>query len=404
MNEEMNILYFGSVCRFESFEEINSSSSSTPSISTIVFESALIEGLYQLTKKIRIYSFPMFPVFPNNKYIFIKKNVEKLDCGCEVSWIPTINLYFFKQWSRKIYIRKVLKRWIKNNTGKKGVVLIYGINSFASPIILKECNKAGIKCCVIVPDLPRHMYSNTDAKPKFFKLKMKYLQKAIKVQSSFDGYVYLTEKMSEEISMEKPYVVIEGIANTIQNKKRSVKLEKKKSIMYAGGLEEKYGVLNLIEAFEKSNFSDMELWLFGDGSLQETIEYKALINHKIKYFGRVSRDVIIDYEKRSSLLVNVRNNNDEFTKYSFPSKMIEYMLSGTPLLTTKLEGIPNEYYDYVFSIDNTDVENLSNKFNEIFTISEQKMNEFGESAKKFIIENKTPLIQAKRIYKLLKSL
>ena len=101
-------------------------------------------------------------------------------------------------------------------------------------------------------------------------------------------------------------------------------------------------------------------------------------------------------EIQASLLLNLRNSIDEYTKYSFPSKMIEYMLSGTPLLTTVLSGIPQEYYSFVYSVDNNDSKNIALFIDEILSDKEQLYN-LGESAKKFVEENKNCFVQAKKI-------
>ena len=69
-------------------------------------------------------------------------------------------------------------------------------------------------------------------------------------------------------------------------------------------------------------------------------------NEKIKYFGVIDFESILLRQKNTDLLINPRPSIDEYTKYSFPSKIMEYMASGTPVLTTKLSGIPMEYYDY----------------------------------------------------------
>lgn len=39
---------------------------------------------------------------------------------------------------------------------------------------------------------------------------------------------------------------------------------------------------------------------------------------------------VLKAQSESEILVNPRNDNNEFTKYSFPSKVIEYLGSGTP--------------------------------------------------------------------------
>src|SRR5690606_27241774 len=130
----------------------------------------------------------------------------------------------------------------------------------------------------------------------------------------------------------KPYIVIEGLANSKAEELLSVKstLVKKKSIMYAGALYEKFGLDILINSFMNLENDNIELWLFGSGDMEEKIRKYTTIDQRIKFFGRVDRTEILEYEKEATLLVNPRPSKEEFTKYSFPSKTIEYMASGTP--------------------------------------------------------------------------
>lgn len=265
-------------------------------------------------------------------------------------------------------------------------------------MLLKECKKYSVKCCAIIPDLPRDMYINDHSKMLKSLLKRKYLDKAIKVQSKFDGYIFLTESMNGVINSHNPYIVMEGIAET--NNSRLPLIEEKHNprvIMYAGGLYKKYGIMNLLDAFENANIENTQLWLFGDGDASKNIAERAKHNHQICFWGRVDRNIILEKEREATLLVNVRGGNQDFTKYSFPSKTIEYMLSGTPLLTTKLQGIPEEYYYYTYSLECNDVISLSNIIKEIMEKTDEELIEFGKRGQKFIIDNKNSVAQAKRI-------
>lgn len=68
----------------------------------------------------------------------------------------------------------------------------------------------------------------------------------------------------------------------------------------------------------------------------------------IKYFGVIPNDYVVNKELKATILINPRPTNEEYTKYSFSSKNMEYMVFGTPVLTTKLSGMPEEYYPYVY--------------------------------------------------------
>ena len=207
----------------------------------------------------------------------------------------------------------------------------------------------------------------------------------------------MTEAMRDVVSPEKPYIIMEGIANVDGNKSEVTPQTRSRAIMYAGRLHEAYGVMKLVDAFELLKDTDVELWLFGDGSAVEEIRKRAEVNQRIRYFGRVSRQEILNYEKKASLLVNPRSVQDEFTKYSFPSKTIEYMYSGTPLITTRLQGIPEEYFDYVFSAADNAPSMLAEKMEEVLRLSEEERAEFGSRAKRFIAEQKNAAVQSNRI-------
>lgn len=400
----MKILYFGTVCDLNVYEKFLSKCKSKPSVATIVFESSLLEGFKENGIDIDVYSCPMIPTFPNCKLLKWGNIKNNLVSGYECTWLKTINLPILKQLSRKLNGRSVIKKWIKSNSDKDCIVLTYGISPFLSKDILSLCKKHFVKCCAIVPDLPRDMYINLSHKSVITKLKDLYLKPTIKIQGQFDGYIYLTDAMSHVINKKKPYVVVEGILNEYAVDSININKPIARGIMYAGALNRKFGVINLLDSFEKADIPDTELWLFGDGNAVDEIKSRAKDNSKIKFFGHLHRDLILKYEKEASLLVNPRSCNDEFTKYSFPSKTIEYMYSGTPLLTTRLSGIPEEYFNYVFSIPDNSVECLEKAFHDIFSLSDEELTEVGEKAKCFVAEYKNPRIQTQRIVSFFKDI
>ena len=58
-----------------------------------------------------------------------------------------------------------------------------------------------------------------------------------------------------------------------------------------------------------------------------------------------------EYISSAAVLVNPRPNNEEYTKYSFPSKDIEYLLSGKPTVAFLLDGMPKCYQDFLYVVD-----------------------------------------------------
>ena len=134
----------------------------------------------------------------------------------------------------------------------------------------------------------------------------------------------------------------------------------------------------------------------------EIVDYQASYNYsanynKVKYYGMLLNDEIVKAELEADLLVNPRPTSEEFTKYSFPSKNIEYMGSATPLVTTVLPSMPEEYYQYVFLFKDESVEGYKRVLEEIIKIPSEQLKEKGRIAQQFILENKTNYIQTRKI-------
>lgn len=211
------------------------------------------------------------------------------------------------------------------------------------------------------------------------------------------GYVVLTEQMKERINPQKPAIVLEGHVDSdmeqIENK-LSEKYEKKVCI-YAGMLHKKYGIEKLVKAFIMANVTEAELHIYGDGDYAD--ELKSLNNKSVKYYGIVPNSVVVNEEIKATLLINPRPTNEEFTKYSFPSKNLEYMVSGTPLLTTKLPGMPEEYLDYVYIFDDETLEGMKNTLEKILSKSKEELHRKGTCSRKYVLMCKNNNSQASKI-------
>ncbi len=398
----MRILYIGTVCGLTEYEKILEGCKVKPSVATVVFETALIRGFSENQSDVEILSYPMIPMFPKSRKLVFGGKTEMIH-GYRSRWLKTVNLPFIKQWSRRVSACCAIKKWAKDNAGN-GVILSYSIPPFLVKDILRYSKKYSLKTVAIIPDLLKNMYINHKTSFLVSTVKQLYLNKSLKLQGEYDGYIYLTEAMREEITDNKPYMVMEGIYNATDVVAENNKESYSRAIMYAGGIHKKYGVLSLIDAFEQIPGADTELWLFGEGTAVDEVLERAGKDSRIKYFGRVTREEVLACEKKAVLLVNPRSTKEIFTKYSFPSKTIEYMASGTPLLTTRLEGIPKEYFDYVFSIEDNDVEQIKGALTDILHMTDDELRNVGKRAQRFVTENKSSKSQVERVLKFLKKL
>ena len=222
--------------------------------------------------------------------------------------------------------------------------------------------------------------------------------------SKFTHYVFLTEQMNIAINTHhRPYMIMEGLVDADIPVFDVKAKENKHVVLYAGGLHERYGLKMLVDGFIAANVENSELWLYGKGPFANLLPEYERKDSRIHYFGIQPNEVVVEAERKATLLVNPRPTHEEFTQYSFPSKNMEYMVSGTPLLTTKLPGMPEEYYPYVYLFDDETTESYSKKLNELLLLPSDTLDARGRKAQQWVLNNKNHIIQTKRLIKLLQN-
>jgi glycosyltransferase involved in cell wall biosynthesis len=77
---------------------------------------------------------------------------------------------------------------------------------------------------------------------------------------------------------------------------------------------------------------------------------------------------------------------------------MEYMASGTPIVTTDLPGMPSEYKNFVYIFNNETVDGMYNTLKTILSQSRLELHNFGHKAKQFIQTNKKYVFRRKGLF------
>ena len=205
--------------------------------------------------------------------------------------------------------------------------------------------------------------------------------------------------MATELEIgEDKYVVIEGICDlNLADVNKKTKNNKKIRILYTGGLEEKYGIISLLNAIELLDNDNIELHICGSGTAEKYLSTKAAQNSNIILHGKVSNKQAIQLQINSDILINPRTNEGDYTKFSFPSKTIEYLVSGTPMIGYKLDGIPDEYDKYITYVNGSTIDDLAYTINKLVSMGDECRVKLGKEARNFIIKHKNPIVQMQRV-------
>ena len=129
-------------------------------------------------------------------------------------------------------------------------------------------------------------------------------------------------------------------------------------MVYTGKLNERFGVKNLVDAFLGIRDPAYRLVLCGRGDCERYVKEMQQRDSRVCYLGQVPAAEAKAWVAKASVLVNPRQNNEVYTKYSFPSKNIEYLLSGNPVVAYKLDGMPEVYERFITMVKDDSVQAL----------------------------------------------
>lgn len=319
--------------------------------------------------------------------IAVAKHIFSVDNKSNSVSVPFCNIKFLKH---KSIEHSFVNEAVKLCDSDEYCILVYSLNATFLKAIKnikeKHCN---VKCIAVVADLPQFTSTDKNFLRRYYK-KMN-TERINEMMKYIDGYVLLTKQMADKLNINVPSIVMEGIAKNNPYTNQMQEKFSKKTVLYTGSLNKRYGVLHLIEAFKLIEDSDYRLLLCGMGDAEEEINKQSSIDSRIKLLGKVPHDQVLKLQCKSHVLVNPRKNDEEYTKYSFPSKTLEYLASGTPVVAYKLDGIPDEYDLFLRYPLNDTVDELKN------TIINVVENSVKNNGLKSFLEKKSNLEQTKRI-------
>lgn len=379
----ISVYYVGQILPVKFTESYPNLSSEIQDLAANVFYNSLLKGFSENGVKVTCAS-SIPKEYIHLDYIFDESGIEFLPRAYRHNTL----LRFL---SNIFGTLKQILRWTNRNTGDKYVVFdILRVGQSIGGLL--ACKLKGIKTIAVVTDYPGHrMDSSFSITDKLAKVMLK----------KYDYYVVLSEYMREEMAVDaKRCIIIEGIYNQSNEKSKYNETSNSRfTILYAGSLHYKYGIMELVRAVQQINYP-VCLRIFGNGEAAQEIENISKNDESICYCGVASHSNILAEERKADLLVNPRPTDEDYVKYSFPSKNMEYMASGTPTLLTKVGSLPSEYEKYAVVATNNSSSELKAKITDVI-VSKNKGDDYyknmGVKARKYILKNKNACTQAAKI-------
>lgn len=418
-----NYYFLTSLFPDEIYEDIIGASKGAISNANNELQWSLVSGLSTYCTNISLINFPNIGAYPL-KYKKLYMNGSEINyqgkkLGNSYSFI---NIIYIKHFFKYLEVLRILRNELSSDKKLiKHIIFVYDLYPpflKAVTIIKNTYSDKNIHICLIVPDIngmtgsKNHVLSNY-----FFKRDSNIISSAYE---KIDSFVLLSKHMTDFIPVgNKPWTVVEGMLNIEKIKKNNIDIlnipllnnieldDSLNKILYSGAIDERNGIVSLLKSFKLISNKNFRLFICGDGPLKSLVQKYAREDNRVIYLGQLRNESIINLQSKVDLLINPRLPGQVFTKYSFPSKTIEYFSSGTPTLMYRLEGVPEEYFNHCFVLENNNhmqiVEELKLRMLEIFELPKYFRIDIANSAKDFVTNEKNSNYQCKKIFELVHS-
>lgn len=363
-----------------------------PSSAPVVFQRTLIRGMEEaLGHNLEIVSALPVGTWPN-AYTNLVLPSRTWQNGTALCYeVGCVNLPFVKQAMRAAGARKLLKKILR--PGDR-VVLYSAYMPFLRAL---EKLPRDVEVTAIITDLPEYYdLGQTSRLRKWLRsMQNRLIRRCMK---RVDRFVLLTEQMHEPLQVgDRPWMLMEGICTA---EKTAGEAAQERAIFYSGTLHYQFGILTLLEAFQSLQDPSARLWICGSGEAESRILELCKTDPRMTFYGYLNQGEVAALRSRAAVLVNPRNNEGEYTRYSFPSKTMEYMASGKPVVMYRLDGIPAEYDPFLYYVPQNGPEALAETLSYVLDHPEEAQ-EKGRRAQAFVLEHKSSSAQGRRLVEFL---
>lgn len=305
-----------------------------------LFLTRLIEGVSN-QQPMQVLSLP--PVKKTSSKRFIPESIYRLGQTMYIQF-SFLNHRWLRPLSLGFQIHRYLKKTLRQSQ-EMITLLIDGNSRLAGSIALRYQHHPRIQTIGIFTDSPKQI-SN---------IRPQHIRSWYRLHRQHHAYIAITETLLNEFNpSKKPQWVLPCIVDAIEGAKQ----HDRPYVFFSGALFERYGVETLIHAYLQLKPDNIDLLIAGFGPVSLRIEQLSQQHRQIKFLGLLSPTLTRKYQAGAYVNVNPRPLNSSLDEVAIPSKVLDYISSGAPTLTTRHPFIEAQFNDQIHYIEDSSVDGI----------------------------------------------
>ena len=203
----------------------------------------------------------------------------------------------------------------------------------------------------------------------------------------FDGHVVVSDAIARDFLDGEPHLRLEGgiRGDFLERTSRRTACAAATSdenpfvIAAAGCLNEINGIPILLEAFSLLRGDRFRLRIAGWGPFEQQVRAAAACDSRIEFLGMIPFERVLEIYNSASVLINMRITKNVNTEYFFPSKMMEYLASGAPVISTCTGHVEQEFGGFTYLLKEETPQALAELIKKIAALDPAEMTEDGRA-------------------------
>jgi len=135
------------------------------------------------------------------------------------------------------------------------------------------------------------------------------------------------------------------------------------------------------------NFKGHASLLIAGHGPSQFIEKMAQSDPRIIFLGLLNKQETLTYQNGSLANINPRPINESLNKYSIPSKVFEYMASGSLTISSFHPLFDNRFNQKIIILEKVTIEEIEHNLNFVFNMDKDVRNQKINDAQQFILNN-----------------